>query len=118
LLAFLGMTVLSKLITDVIADSDRFGGVFMQKMPLVLSKLHEIATILAPQMEGQIVQKVFQRVLNIIFDLFEVDHTTITLLDEGRRFFVVKAEYPQLSKQIVGEPIPIQDRTGSVNFFV
>ncbi|MEW6219526.1 MAG: GAF domain-containing protein, partial [Thermodesulfobacteriota bacterium] len=61
-------------------------------------------------MEGQPLREVFQGMSATLLDLFDVDHATITLLDEGRRFFIVEAEYPQLSKPLVGEPIPIQDR--------
>jgi PAS domain S-box-containing protein len=61
-------------------------------------------------MAVQPLREVFQAISAKLVDLFDVDHSTITLLDEGRRFFRVETEYPDLPSRLVGERIPIQDR--------
>lgn len=86
----------------------------MNSISSVLAKLHEIGTVLSRPIMGESLAETLQHVCRRLLDLFDADHSTITLLDETGRFFRVEAEYPRLPLRLVGEPILIQDRPTQV----
>ena len=74
-----------------------------------MGQLSKISEILSCSRKRSF-REVFRDISAILLDLLEADHSTVTLLDEGRRFFRIEAEYPQLETQLVDERIRIQDR--------
>jgi hypothetical protein len=55
----------------------------MTSMSLVLAKLHEITTAFSCPVVGQSLRDTFQGISAGPLDLFDADHSTITLLDES-----------------------------------
>ena len=52
---------------------------------------------------------VLTQVTRLLVDKARVDHVTLTLLDNSKKYFVFEAEYPPLSNpSIVGQSIPVQ----------
>ncbi len=82
----------------------------MEDITSVLAKLHEINTAYSRPLTEQPLSKVFQEVSARLVSFLNVDHSTVTLLDESRRFFRVEAEYPPLATRVVGQRIPIEGR--------
>src|ERR1039458_9349259 len=82
----------------------------MNKISEVLEKLHEIATILSRPIAGRPLRAVLQEVATKLPGLLDADHSTIALLDEGRRFFTIEAEYPPMGIPFLGRRIFTRNR--------
>jgi len=77
----------------------------------ILAKLRDIDAGFSRLPSEAPLTETLQIIASRLVQLFEVDHSTITLLDERERYFRVMAECPTLSMPLVNERISIEGRT-------
>jgi PAS domain S-box-containing protein len=82
----------------------------MNRVASALAEIHEIAAVFSHPTAEQSLVGVLQGVSGSLLRLLDIDHSTITLLDERGQCFEVQAECPHFPLRLIGQQIPIQNR--------